>query len=234
MKLISHSRTWYTEETFLRDVVNNNNVDGMMVDVVLTKDNKLVIVNTLIDSTTTTLEEFTYEQAKNKSYDLLENVLNYFSTLNRKKKIIINAMISPPLINYNGIEKYTNILVELIKKYNNVDISVCSYNYSLIDSLYSKDRNIRMGIILLPSNSNYIDVDFYIYPPILLNHAILIQQYNRGKENMVILNTWNDLNQTLNFFNYENNKNNLPKDLIDNMVLITEFPDITYNSVKDI
>ena len=231
MKILFYNNILYDVETFNKQVLQNPNVDGIVMNVVMTKDGKMIIVifsdeGVIVQG----LENYTYEQTKEDAFILLDEVLS----LNINKRVLINAIISPQYLNYKDIERYTTNLTDIINRHQNVDVSVFSVSYPLITALKPKLIKNKIGVLLNPNNATYVDVDFYIFPSILLNTSILNQQFRNGKELMILLQSFGDLNSLNNFFTDETNKNQLSRQLINSISVLTRYPDITYNTIKNI
>lgn len=231
MKILFYNNILYDVETFNKQVLQNEIVDGIVMNVVMTKDGQMIIVifsdeGIIVQG----LEKYTYEQTKEDAFILLDEVLS----LNINKRVLINAIISPQYLNFKDLDRYTTNLTNVINKHPNIDISVFSLSYPLITALKPKLSRNKIGVLLSADNATYIDVDFYIFPPILLNPSILNQQFNNKKEIMILLQDWNDLNQTNRFFTNETNKSQLPRGLVDSISVLTRYPDITYNTIKNI
>ena len=233
LKLFYYGNIKYNVEDFKNNILNQNYIEGIVLNTVMTKDGKIVVVSfESIENIVKEIEEYTYEQTKEENIILLDTVLNLIKDTN--KRILINAIITPSLLNYKDLDTYTTNLINIIDKYNDINISVFSINYAIINFLKPKIKNNKLGILLSKENSNYIDVDFYIFPPLLLNTNILNQQYNQNKENMIYLQNWNDLNQVNTFFSNTINKSQMSKQLINEISILTMYPLITYNTIKTI
>jgi len=231
MKILFYSNILYDVETFNKQVLQNDVIDGIVMNVVMTKDGQMVIVSFSTEgSIVQGLENYTYAQTKEDAFVLLDEVLNF----NINKRVLINAIITPQFLNFKDLDRYTTNLTNIINRHQNLDISVFSVSYPLITALKPKLTRNKIGALLSADNATYIDVDFYIFPPILLNTTILQQQFNNRKEIMILLQDWNDLNRVNTFFTNEINKNQLSRDLIESISVLTRYPDITYNTIKNI
>ena len=233
MKILYYDNVTYNMEDFKKYVLDKDYIDGLVVNTVMSQDGKLVIVHfENVETIVQGIEKLPYQEAKESAITLLDDALKIITSTN--ERILINAIITPSLLNYKDLEKYSNSLLEIINKYPSQNISIFSLSYPLIDFLKKKITKNKIGVLLSAQNASYIDVDFYIFPPILLTPFILNQQYNNGKELMVLLQNWSDLNQTNRFFTDEQNKDKLSRQLIDSMSILTRYPEITYNTVKNI
>ncbi len=233
MKILYYGNIIYTPEEFKANVLNQYYISGIVVNTVMSKDGKMVVISfDNIANIVQEIENYTYEQSKEGNIILLDDVLATIRGIN--KRILINAVITPTLLNYKDLDIYTTNLTNIINKYPDIDISVFSVNYAVIDYLKPKLLNNKLGVLLSAENANYIDVDFYIFPPILLNTVILNQQYNKNKEIMIFLQNWNDLNQMNTFFTNTDNTSRISRQLMNDISVLTMYPRITYNTTRNL
>ena len=233
MKILYYGNIIYTLDEFKSNVLNEDYIDGIVLNTVMTKDQKMVIISfDNIENTVLGIENYTYEESKEGNLLLLSDVLEALKNIN--KRILINAVITPPLLNFKDLDTYTTNLTTIINRYSSINISVFSVNYAVINALKPKLLNNKIGVLLNAENANYIDVDFYIFPPILLNTFILNQQYNRNKEIMIFLQNFNDLNQMNNFFTNSENTSRISRQLMNDISVLTTYPRITYNTTRNL
>ena len=82
----------------------------------------------------------------------------------------------------------------------------------------------KNGVVLSEDSGSYIDVDFYIFIPSMLNEKIMAEQLSIGKEVMIIMEDADDISIVISFL--ENNRNNK-----ENYQYITNHAKIFYYSV---
>jgi len=233
MKILYYGNIIYTPPEFKTNILDQDYIDGIVINTVMSKDSKMVVISfDNIANIVQEIENYTYEQSKEGTIILLDDVLATISGIN--KRVLINAVITPALLNYKDLESYTTNLTSIINKYPNIDISVFSVNYAVINYLKPKLLNNKIGVLLSAENANYIDVDFYIFPPILLNTTILNQQYSKNKEIMIFLQNWNDLNQMNTFFTNRENTSRISRQLMNDISVLTMYPRITYNTTRNL
>ena len=73
----------------------------------------------------------------------------------------------------------------------------------------------------------------YIFPPVLLAPVFLNQQLKNNKDVYVSISTLDELEHANFFFQDENNKINLPKDILKQISFVTPYPDIVNKSLKN-
>lgn len=233
MKILYYGNIIYTLDEFKSNVLNEDYIDGIVLNTVMTKDQKMVIISfDNIENTVLGIENYTYEESKEGNLLLLSDVLEALKNIN--KRILINAVITPPLLNFKDLDIYTTNLTTIINRYPSTNISIFSVNYAVINALKPKLLNNKIGVLLSAENANYIDVDFYIFPPILLNTSILNQQYEKNKEIMIFLQNFNDLNQMNNFFTNIENTSRISRQLMNDISVLTMYPRITYNTTRNL
>lgn len=233
MKILYYGNIIYTPEEFKVNVLDQDYIDGIVLNTVMSKDGKMVVISfESIATIVQGIENYTYQQSKEGNIILLDDALSTIRGMN--KRLLINAVITPALLNYKDLDTYTTNLTNIINKYPDIDISVFSVNYAVIDNLKPKLLNNKLGVLLSAENANYMDVDFYIFPPILLNSVILNQQYNRNKEIMIFLQNWNDLNQMNTFFTNPENTSRISRQLMNDISVLTMYPRITYNTTRNL
>jgi len=232
VKILYYGNVIYTPEEFKNNILNQEYIDGIVINTVMSKDGKMVVISfESIANIVQDIENYTYEQSKEGTIILLDDVLTNIRGTN--KRVLVNAVITPTLLNYKDLEIYTTNLTNIINKYPDIDISVFSVNYAVINYLKPKLLNNKLGVLLSAENTNYIDVDFYIFPSILLNTTILNQQYNKNKEIMIFLQNWNDLNQMNTFFTNKENTSKISRQLMNDISVLTMYPRITYNTTRN-
>ena len=234
MKIIAHKSNLYNNKTFIESVNSLEGLTGVMLDVVMTKDKKVLVFSRVTTNKITintiqnnNLNELTY-------YDILtlEDALTMLN--NFKEKIIINLLPLNEAILIEDYEKvvsnnlsYTEEVKKVIDRFPNLNIYVCSSSYNLLYQIIRVFTNRKNGVVLSEDSGSYIDVDFYIFIPSMLNEKIMAEQLNIGKEVMIIMEDADDISIVISFL--ENNKNNK-----ENYQYITNHAKIFYYSVNNV
>lgn len=234
MKIIAHKSNLYNNKTFIESVNSLEGLTGVMLDVVMTKDKKVLVFSRVTTNKITintiqnnNLNELTY-------YDILtlEDALTMLN--NFKEKIIINLLPLNEAILIEDYEKvvsnnlsYTEEVKKVIDRFPNLNIYVCSSSYNLLYQIIKIFTNRKKGVVLNEDSGSYIDVDFYIFIPSMLNEKIMAEQLDIGKEVMIIMEDADDISIVLSFL--ENNRSNK-----ENYQYITNHAKIFYYSVNNI
>ena len=153
---------------------------------------------------------------------------------NFKGKIIINLIPLNEALLVEDYEQvvsnnlnYTEEVKKVTDKFPNLNIYICSSSYNLLYQIIRIFTNNKKGVILSENSGNYIDVDFYIFIPSMLNEKIMAEQLSIGKEVMIIMEDADDISIVISFL--ENNRNNK-----ENYQYITNHAKIFYYSVNNI
>ena len=172
-KFISHRGNNYhtlaenSKEAIIK-VLNEEYIYGVEFDIRITKDNKFVIhhnatINLTIDKVlfikNKTLKELKKIDFKNNGniYKICE-LNELLKNIKSDKLIIIEIKEENDYSNYQ-IHK----LLSILKKYNNLNIYLCSFNYKLIKKINEKINNIPCGPIIgkvLNKKKDYSFFDF--------------------------------------------------------------------------
>ena len=137
--LISHrgnDKHNYKENTIDSIVfsLNQNYIDGVEFDIQLTKDNIVVLHHDFLYQNMQ-IEETTYNLLR---LDKLEDLLKRLDT----KKLLLIELKSKK----NNI-KFVEELDKILKKYNHLNIKLCSFNYKMIKYI-KKNYNYECGLII--------------------------------------------------------------------------------------
>ena len=205
-----------------------------MLDIVMTKDKKVLVFSRV------TTNKITINTIQNNDlseliyYDILtlEDALNMLKSF--KGKIIINLLPLNEALLIEDYQKivdnnlsYTEEVKKVTDKFPNLNIYVCSSSYNLLYQIIKIFTNRKKGVVLNEDSGSYIDVDFYIFIPSMLNEKIMAEQLDIGKEVMIIMEDADDISIVLSFL--ENNRSNK-----ENYQYITNHAKIFYYSVNNI
>lgn len=234
MMIIAHKSNLYNNKNFIEFVNTWEGLTGVMLDIVMTKDKKVLIFSRVTTNKITintiqnnNLEELTY-------YDILtlEDALSMLKDF--KGKIIINLLPLNEALLIEDYAKvvsnnlsYTNEVKKIIDKFPNLNIYVSSSSYNLLYQIIKLFPNRKKGVILNEDSGSYINVDFYIFAPNILNEVIMAEQLSIGKEVMIITDDADDISVVINFL--EKNRTNKEK-----YQYITNHVKIFYYSINNI
>ena len=159
MKLIAHraNNDHKYKENSLNGIINSlekDYIDGIEIDIRMTKDNHFILHHNVIYENHI-IENRTLKQLKN--LDEINNVLKKI----KSKKIILLDLKCENL----DYKNYADKLIKQLKKYKNLNIYLCSFNYEL--SCYLKEKTkYKIGIFVssIINKNKKIDVfDFVAY-----------------------------------------------------------------------
>ena len=234
MMIIAHKSNLYNNKTFIEKVNSLENLTGVMLDIVMTKDKKVLVFSRVTNNKITINTIQNNDLSELIYYDILtlEDALTMLN--NFKGKIIINLIpLNEDLLveDYQKVVSnnlnYTEEVKRVTDKFPNLNIYVCSSSYNLLYQIIRIFTNNKKGVILSENSGNYIDVDFYIFIPSMLNEKIMAEQLSIGKEVMLIMEGADDISIVINFL--ENNRNNK-----ENYQYITNHAKIFYYSFNNI
>ena len=234
MKIIAHKSNLYNNKTFIEKVNSLERLTGVMLDIVMTKDKKVLVFSRVTNNKITINTIQNNDLSELIYYDILtlEDALTMLN--NFKGKIIINLLPLNEALLVEDYQKvvsnnlsYTEEVKKVTDKFPNLNIYVCSSSYNLLYQIIRIFINNKKGVILSENSGNYIDVDFYIFVPSMLNEKIMAEQLSIGKEVMLIMEGADDISIVINFL--ENNRNNK-----ENYQYITNHAKIFYYSFNNI
>lgn len=234
MKIISHKNKKYDYYTFLKNVINNPVIDGIALDVLMTKDQKIIIYTPTGNylSSISQIQSNTYENLKNNNIILLEDAISQFSNTN--KKIIINLL---PIINntisednfMDGVKlnrDYVVTIEKIINKYPKIEFYLCSAYDNLVYQLKMLNSNYKKGFIINNLSTNYIDVDFYVFTVDVFDKEIIYQQLSFNKEVMIYILNCDDMNNIIKSIVKRTINNDLNKKLLNEIYFINNYPEL--------
>lgn len=196
MYLIAHRglHSKNTRENTLEAVLlgdKNNCIDGVEIDVRLTKDNKVVVIHDdIIDRVSDgsgKVREMSLERLRRFNYgsivkpstiNTLEEVLNKFShntllVIELKDELDKNDILASKVL-------------EIISNYPRVNIFLKSFSLDIVKYL-KKYSSRPVGILINKNNINYldIDVDFYSISKNVINSDIINNKMLKNKKIMI-------------------------------------------------
>lgn len=237
MKIFSLKNNQYDNSGFIETVYNNQYVEGLVLDVIMTKDNKIIVFP---ESTSTSVglasvQKKTLKEIKDSEIQLLETYLQQLTHF--KKRIILDIipMDQPILTDYTAesIFKqncfYIDQILNVVTRYKECVVSMMSVSPALLSILKSKKLDYKLGWVIVSENTNYIDTDMYIFASAMLDNAVLMQQIDHKKEIMVYAVDGYSISNVLNFFKSKE-KSSIKKKIFDEIFIITYYPDIFTNA----
>ena len=94
-----------------------------------------------------------------------------------------------------------------------------------------KITNHNLGLIVDVDNPIYLDVDFYILKPIMLDEVIINQELDRGHEVMISVTSGDDLSLTYIFF--KENRNKVRDEILLKLTFMTGYPQVLNSTLNN-
>lgn len=133
----------------IKYVLSKDYIDGVEIDVRMTKDNYLIVYHNPVILTWNKIYIISrtkyYKLLKINKICLLENILKNIKT---NKKILIEVKEES-----NREKRLVNKLLPILDKYPNLNIEICSFNYNLLMEIMKKNSYYKLGILV----SNFIN-----------------------------------------------------------------------------
>ena len=196
MKIITNKNFYSNMEEFLDEFLDNqNSLDGISLEVVLARDGvPMSITTTAYESVDNELikqiQNTKSDNIKNDNIWPLERVLNKLRNI--KNKIVINFIPIPTIAFAQDTEAINKInedqvssLFSITNKYPALNFYISSLSRNIIFHLKNRETKNKIGVILSPYDDSYVDVDFYVFPPEMLNLSIMAEQLSINKELMI-------------------------------------------------
>lgn len=237
MKIIVNRNVFQTTDEFFKQIKDSlDYIEGISLQVLLTKDGIPIVMMP------TTSDAFVAQVIKNvqntnlndiKDYEVLTltDTLNRLSTFN--KKIIINFIpisTTPFAQNIELINKVNQNQVEnlykVLDQYPNLNIYLASISHNIIYQIKKQNKRNKIGVVLSLYETNYIDVDFYIFSSEMLSYPILNQQLRINKEVMISSRNCEEMMIIYNFFDKLPNPQS--DNMFNNISFISNYPLIIY------
>lgn len=242
MNLIIQKNIKYNIQEFFNKVINLDFVDGISLNIGVTKDDKIVIFNLSSgnDELVKSIYSNTYNQLKNLEMVMLDDVLAYLSSTNYKGKVMLNII---PLEHKCITEEETKALMEKIKLFlNNLDsilkgkenlnLFIHSTSRNLITLLKNRGLKIEIGFAVTTTDLNYIDVDYYVFIYEMINLILIKQEIDLKKEVYLYLGTAYEMSSVFDYLR-GSKATELAKELYDKLNLIGDYPDIMKKTFLD-
>lgn len=141
----------------IKYVLSKDYIDGVEIDVRMTKDNYLIVYHNPAILTWNKIHIVSktkyYKLLKINKIYLLEDILKNIKT---SKKILIEVKEES-----NREKRIVNKLLLILNKYPNLNIEICSFNYNLLMEIMKKNSYYKLGILVSNFiNRNYIKNNF--------------------------------------------------------------------------
>lgn len=192
MRIIYQKSSNLNTYNFFYNSVTRAYIDAVNFNITYTKDNKIVVFNTVSTGAaiTNTINNSTLEDLQGYEIVLLEDLLGQLNQNNFKKEIYINLVPSNPgILSDENIQavtirmnQYIDELNRIISKFPILKISLHSINRSLITILKQKIKQVKIGIVVSGDDLTFTDVNYYIILANVLNDSIIDMLIKKNKE----------------------------------------------------
>lgn len=167
MKLIAHrvlDDHKYQENSIegYKYCINKNYIDGLEIDVRLTKDNKFVVHHNFLNK---------IKIISSSKYKELNNIplLEDFLKIKHKKILLLDLKLES-----NNIKDYAQKLIKMLKRYK-LNYYLCTFNYSLgkylatntdykvglfVTDIINKNKDYKLFDFVALSKNSYDDINF--------------------------------------------------------------------------
>ncbi|MBE6147081.1 MAG: hypothetical protein E7168_01955 [Firmicutes bacterium] len=236
MKIIVQKTDAKNTTQFLTDFITTNYINGISLNIAITKDNKIVSFNIPANdqSITKTINQSTLTELKNYEIVELEIILTELERRNITKDIYIN--LSPiqtgTLTDENIIQvtdrlnNYISLVKNIVENHNSLNLKIHSVNRNLIQIAKSKIKTIPLGFVIYGLDLNFIDVDYYVITMNIFNDAIIDQLLKKEKTVLLYINSDYYLSYVYNHFLGKDSTPYL-NETIKKLGIITNYPEIT-------
>lgn len=237
LKLIASKNFYQTNDMFLSLIKEySNSLYGVALEVVQTKDAIPIVItlyesNDLNDQMIKSIQTSNLRDIKDYNFMILDKALEKLNYLKDKVIIKFTPLPTTPYaqnieaINKSNQEQVDN-LFKVLDKHKNLDIYLATVSHNIIYNIKKKLSKIKIGVILTPYETNYIDVDFYMFSPQMLSYPILTQQMQFNKEVIITSKNCEDMMLIYNFFSTFNiQEANI---MINTAAFMSDYPLIIY------
>ena len=233
MKIISLKENLYTGKEFMKIVDSLSYLDGISIDVTMTKDGHIILYSYNISnaSSLNSVQNTTLSNIQTISVGTLEAFLNTIK--NYPKKIVLHLLpILTPSISDDNIEAlnsmcayFINQVYHIIRKFPNLKIELATSSGRLLYYMKQEKKEENLGLIIRSDDLNYQDVDFYVFSAEMFDLQLMNQQLSMGKEIMMYLINSNEISIFMKVFEKEN-RNETKQRIFDHIQIITPYPEI--------
>lgn len=234
MKIISHKNINYDYNTFISSTANNPIIDGILFDVLMTKDKRILIYTPYGNyvENIETIQSNTYQNIKTLDIIPLEVVLSKFNNSNQKiilnlLPIISNTLSSDTFQNVNKLnEDYVLAVKSIIEKFPSINFYLCSAYDNLVYQIKRVTPNKKIGFVINNLSTTYIDVDFYIFTVNVLNEQIINQQLSLSKEVMIYIISCTDMNTVMKGIEKRSMLGTINMTALNDVYFISNYPEL--------
>ena len=232
MQIIARKSNLYNNQEFIKEILQEiDAVQGIMLDVVMTKDKQVLVFSPVMSNQTTinTIQNSNLEEISYLDVFFLEDALKM--NISGEQKFILNLLPLNEVVLIQNIQKiteenntYARVVSDIISKYPSLNIFLCSSSYNLLYAMKKNIANRKLGVVLDINNSSYIDVDFYIFSIEMFDQNIFEEQLSLGKEVMLLLDSGDEMTRFLFYVRDQE----VPLELLWQIQYISSYPALLY------
>lgn len=239
MNIILYKDTLYGAKQLYDEVDSYNFLDGIILSATMTKDDKIIVYNFLYNpyASVQSIQKESYNELKANVFYEISEFFEIFK--NYKGKLIINLHGVPNIIGHpNRNYKFVLKLRDIIKKYNQINLYICSSYDDVITYIIKELENIKKGMVVFEGNLNYYDVDYYVVPSRMFDTKIVAQQLKLNKEIMLTLESTEEIISIIdkfkeNYYLFDGMSKKQTEDLLHIVTKSPKVMDIVLSSKKN-
>lgn len=159
MAIIARRSNLINGADFLELIHKKEFIDGLNIDITITKDKKFIIfVPTIMGGalSTETIQSSNYCDLGDSGIYLLEVFLTSFSDWDKKILLNVIPLINPPLSEQTASyisqrnKEYVDLLKNIISNHSKLKLYLSSVNYRIVDLLKNSHLNVKIGLAMSP------------------------------------------------------------------------------------
>ncbi len=215
MAIFAYKNAVTNSVDFLNEVNKKEYINGFILHVTMTKDNKIIgYIPTTAHLSTEVLQNSLLKDLESNSIIELKDILHKLKDF--KKKIIIDVipLFSPQLSSetVDEINKRNWFYIESIKdilfSFQNQLLFLTSSNRNLVTYMQQQINFIKIGRSITPLDLNYQEADFFIIPATMLDATIFEQEIKKNRKIIVEMITIEDMVLVHRFFGSDTERSN--------------------------
>lgn len=242
MNLIIQKSIQYNIQDFFNKVVTLDYINGISLNVGVTKDEKIVVFNLSSgnEELLKAINHNTYNQLKNLEMVILEDILFYLNKNNYKMKVMLNLIPieykcvteEETKVLYEKVDRYANNLIKIFQDKNNLNLYIHSTSRSLINILKEKNKNLHLGFAITTTDLNYIDVNYFVFSYEMINLTLIKQELDLGKEIFLFIGTAYEMSSVYDYLRGAK-KTKLADLVYDKLFIMGDYPEILKKTFLD-
>ncbi len=235
MNLIIQKNINYNIQDFFNKVINLDYIDGVSLNVCVTKDDEIVVFNLTSgnDELVKSIYKNTYNELKNLELVKLEEIINYLNQIKYKPKTMLNLIpIEYKCVTeeeskalYNRINKYANNLENIFKNKDNLNLYLHSTSRSLINILNKKKIKCHLGYAITTTDLSYIDVSYFVFSYEMINLVLIKQELEKKKKIFLYVGSAYEISSVFDYLKGDK-MTDLAKEIYDLIYIMGDYPEL--------